>query len=58
MKFLRNEPHDVAPGTNGMTMAEIAKALVEKDSSLVKSENKEKLLAKVDEFPRRTCDAG
>ena len=49
MKFLRNEPHDIAPGTNGMTMAEIGKALVEKDSSLVKSENKEKLLAKVDE---------
>jgi hypothetical protein len=49
VKFLRNEPHDIAPGTNGMTMAEIGKALVEKDSSLVKSENKEKLLAKVDE---------
>jgi hypothetical protein len=49
MKFLRNEPHDIRPGTNGMIMAEIGKALVEKDSSLVKSENKEKLLAKVDE---------
>jgi hypothetical protein len=49
MKFLRGEPHNISPGTNGMTMAKIAKTLVEKDPSLLNPENKEKLLAKVDE---------
>jgi hypothetical protein len=49
MKFLRNEPHDFRPGTNGMTMADLAKTLVEKDPSLLNPENREKLLAKIDE---------
>jgi hypothetical protein len=35
LKFLRGEPHHIGPGTNGMTMAKIAKALVEKDASLL-----------------------
>ena len=49
MKFLRNEPHDIRPGTNGMIMADLAKTLVEKDPSLLNPENREKLLAKIDE---------
>jgi hypothetical protein len=49
LKFLRGEPHGIRPGTNGMTMAKIAKALVEKDPSLLSAENKEKLLAKIEE---------
>jgi hypothetical protein len=49
MKFLRNEPHDIRPGTNRMIMADIANTLVEKDPSLLNPENREKLLAKIDE---------
>ena len=49
MKFLRNEPHDIRPGTDGMIMADIANTLVEKDTSLLNPENREKLLAKIDE---------
>jgi hypothetical protein len=49
MKFLRNEPHDIRPGTNGMIMADLAKTLVEKDPSLLNPENREKLLAEIDE---------
>jgi hypothetical protein len=49
MKFLRNEPHDIRPGTNGMIMADLAKTLVEKDPSLLNPENREELLAKIDE---------
>jgi hypothetical protein len=46
---LRNEPHDIRPGTNGMIMADLAKTLVEKDPSLLNPENREKLLAEIDE---------
>jgi hypothetical protein len=49
LKFLRGDPHDIRPGTNGMTMAEIAKALVEKDPSLLNPESKEQLLGKIRE---------
>jgi len=44
LKYLRGEPNDISPGTNGMRMAEIARTLVEKDKSLLLPENKDRLL--------------
>ena len=43
LKYLRGEPNDIRPGTNGMCEAEIARTLVEKDPSLLLSVNKDKL---------------
>jgi len=43
LKFLRGEPNDIRPGSIGMIQAEIAKKLVEKDATLLSSENKDKL---------------
>jgi hypothetical protein len=42
LKYLRGEPNDIKPGTNGMLEAEIA-TLVEKDPSLLLPINKDKL---------------
>jgi hypothetical protein len=39
LKHLRGEPADIRLGTIGMTEAEIAKSLVEKDPSLMEPEN-------------------
>jgi hypothetical protein len=44
IKYLAGEPNDIRPGTIGMTQAEIAKGLVEKDSSLLLPENRDRLL--------------
>jgi hypothetical protein len=43
LKYLRGEPNDIRPETNGMLRAEIARTLVEKDPSLLLSVNKDKL---------------
>jgi hypothetical protein len=43
LKYLRGEPNNITPGTIGMLQAEIARTLVEKDPSLLLSENKDKL---------------
>ena len=42
LKYLRGEPNDIRPGTIGMCQAEIARTLVEKDPSLLRSVNKDK----------------
>lgn len=44
LKYLEREPNDIRPGTIGMQWAEIAKKLVEKDSTLLLPEHKDKLL--------------
>ena len=43
LKYLRGEPNDIRPETNGMYRAKIARTLVEKDPSLLLSVNKDKL---------------
>jgi hypothetical protein len=43
LKWLNEEPSDIRPGTIWMRTAEIVKALVEKDPSLLLPENKDKL---------------
>jgi len=43
LKYLRGEPNDIRPGTNGMCMAEIAKKLFENDPTLLLPINKDKL---------------
>ena len=48
LKHLRGEPSNIQPGTIGMKMAEIAKALVEKDPSLMEPENRDKLMGEID----------
>jgi hypothetical protein len=48
LKHLRGEPSNIRPGTIGMKNAEIAKALVEKDPSLMEPENRDKLMGEID----------
>jgi hypothetical protein len=48
LKYLRGEPNEIRPGTNGMTWAEIAKRLVENEPELLLPENKEKLRGEID----------
>jgi len=43
LKYLRNEPNDIRPGTIGMIEAQIAKKLVESDPGLLLPENWDKL---------------
>jgi hypothetical protein len=43
LKYARGEPNDIGPGTVGMLKAEIAKRLVEKDSSLLLPINRDQL---------------
>jgi hypothetical protein len=43
LKYARGEPNDIGPGTVGMLEAEIAKRLVEKDSSLLLPINRDQL---------------
>jgi hypothetical protein len=43
LKYLRGEPNDIKPGTNGMRKAEIAKKLVEKNPSLLLPKNRHRL---------------
>jgi hypothetical protein len=45
LKYLRGEPSDIPPGTK---RGEIAKALVEKDPSLMEPENRDKLMGEID----------
>jgi hypothetical protein len=47
LRYFRGEPHEITPGTNGMTQAEIGKRLVETDPSLLLPENKDKLLKEI-----------
>jgi hypothetical protein len=42
LKYLRGEPNDIRPGTIGMCQAEVAKKLVELDSTLLLPINKDK----------------
>ena len=51
--YIRGEPNDIRPGTNGETQAKIAKALVEKAPSLLQPENKDKLLDWIADEVRR-----
>jgi hypothetical protein len=53
LKYLHGEPNDIRPGTIGMTEAEIAKKLTEKDPALLLPENKDKLLIEVRSFYER-----
>jgi hypothetical protein len=53
LKYLRGEPYDIEPGTNGMKLAEIAKALVGRNASFLLPENKDKLLQEIDSIWRR-----
>jgi hypothetical protein len=46
-RYLRGEPHEITPGTVGMTWAVIGKRLVETDSSLLLPENRDKLLKEI-----------
>jgi hypothetical protein len=48
LKFIRGEPNNIQPGTNGMITAEIAKKLVEKDPSLLLPVNADKLWKEVE----------
>jgi hypothetical protein len=47
LRYLRGEPHEITPGTAGMTFAKIGKRLVERDSSLLLPENRDKLLKEI-----------
>jgi hypothetical protein len=47
LRYLRDEPNDLKPGTNGMTMAEIAKTLVANDPGLMAHEKRDALLEAV-----------
>jgi hypothetical protein len=53
LKYLRGEPNDIRPGTIGMIEAEIAKALVEGDPSLILPENADKLRSRIKTIYRR-----
>jgi hypothetical protein len=53
LRYLRGEPNDIRPGTIGMTMAEIAKKLVEENPELLQARNKEKLLSGIDTIYHR-----
>ncbi len=44
LKYLREEPNDIQPGTVGMQWAEKAKKLIENDPALLLPQNKDKLL--------------
>jgi hypothetical protein len=48
MKYLRGEPSGIQPGTINMTMAEIAKKLVEKDAALLLPANRSRLSNEMD----------
>ena len=53
IKYIRDEPNDLEPGTDGMKQAEIAKALVEDDQSLATLEKRDVLLEAVQTLSRR-----
>ena len=46
--YVRGEPNDIRLGTIGATKAKIAKTLVEKDTTLLEPDNKDKLLAEME----------
>ena len=48
MHYVRGEDHDLTPGTNGMTWANIAKALIADDAELALPENKDRLPQAID----------
>jgi len=47
VRYVRNEPNDLRPGTVGMLMAEITTALVASDESLMAPQNRDRLLEAV-----------
>jgi len=53
LKYLREEPNDIRPGTNGMLKAEIAKKLVEIDPALLLPINKDKLRDEIESIYNR-----
>jgi hypothetical protein len=53
LKYLRGEPNDIWPGTNGMIQAEIAKKLVENDPALLLPINKDKLRNEIESIWNR-----
>ena len=53
MKYLRGEPNDILPGTNGEIEAKIAQELVHTNPDLMKEENKVELLKTVKEIWER-----
>jgi hypothetical protein len=57
LKHLRGEPSNIRPGAPGMKHAEIAKALAEKDPSLMQPENRDKLMGEIDAIYYRDVPA-
>jgi hypothetical protein len=53
VSHLRGEPNDIRPGTIGMTKAEIARKLAEKDPALLSRENKDKFLSEINSIYER-----
>jgi hypothetical protein len=51
--YVRGDANDVRPGTIGEIEAKIAKSLVEKDTTLLQLENKDKLLAEMEAIYNR-----
>jgi hypothetical protein len=56
LKWLNEEPSDIRPGTIWMRTAEIVKALVEKDPSLLLPESKDKLRNEIESIWERDDD--
>jgi hypothetical protein len=48
LHYVRGEPNDLLPGTIGMRQADIAKALIEGDRSLIEPQNRDALLQAVE----------
>ena len=47
MKFIRGETHDIKPGTNGMTRANIAKDLIAENPNLATPDRKAELMQRL-----------
>ena len=55
MKYLRGEPADITPGTNGHMWAEAAKELIAAEPHLAEPEMRDVLMAKIRERPERAA---
>jgi len=53
MNYVRGEPTNIPPETIGMIQAGIAKELVEEDPALLRPENKDRLMCKIDSIYQR-----
>jgi hypothetical protein len=53
LKYLRGEPNDIRPDSNGMLQAKIAKSLVEKDPSLLLPANKDRFRNEIESVYQR-----